>query len=49
MTEQHNNWNKIAGVLIAGCNPTEIAFTLNVSRPSVYDVKNALVAGRDLE
>ncbi|QQP41044.1 Hypothetical protein FKW44_015291, partial [Caligus rogercresseyi] len=28
---------------------TEIAFTLNVSRPTVYDVKNTLVAGRDLE
>ncbi|QQP53321.1 Uncharacterized protein FKW44_005766, partial [Caligus rogercresseyi] len=29
--------------------PTEIAFALNVSRPTVYDVKNALVADRDLE
>ncbi|QQP50725.1 Uncharacterized protein FKW44_011839, partial [Caligus rogercresseyi] len=49
MNEQHNNRKKIAGVLFAGSTPMEIAFALNVSRPTVYDVKNALVADRDLE
>ncbi|QQP42092.1 Uncharacterized protein FKW44_016647, partial [Caligus rogercresseyi] len=39
MSEQHNNRNKIAGLLFAGITPTEIAFTLNVSRPTIYDVK----------
>ncbi|QQP37267.1 Hypothetical protein FKW44_017478, partial [Caligus rogercresseyi] len=36
-------------VLFAGSTPMEIAFARNVSRPTVYDVKNALVADRDLE
>ncbi|QQP36171.1 Hypothetical protein FKW44_021180 [Caligus rogercresseyi] len=44
MSEQRNNRNKISGTLCAGSTPTESVYTLNESCPTVYDVKNTLVA-----